>query len=67
MAIPIGKLYETSIPDETDPADIQAAFRLYHYGSSFYDPFGQELANVLPNSIAGIFKRLEEELNDIKK
>jgi hypothetical protein len=62
----IGDLYATSIPDETDVADIQAAFRLYHYGSSSYDPFGQELANVLPNSIAGIFKRLEEEIASIE-
>jgi hypothetical protein len=65
MAI-IGELYPTSIPDETDVADIQAAFRLYHYGSSTYNAFGEELANVLPNSIAGIFKRLEEEIENIE-
>jgi hypothetical protein len=66
MAVDIGSLYTTSIPDETDEADIQAAFRLYHYGSSTYDPSNQEVLDVLPNSIAGIFKALELAINSIE-
>jgi hypothetical protein len=66
MAIPIGKLYETSIPDETDVADIQAAFRLYHYGSSGYDTETQDPDQVLDTSIAGIFKRIEEAIEDVE-
>jgi hypothetical protein len=62
----IGELYSTSIPDETDVADIQAAFRLYHYGSLTYNAFGEETANILPNSIAGIFKRLEDAIESIE-
>jgi hypothetical protein len=66
MSTSIGKLYETNIPDETDVADIQAAFRLYHYGSLAYDPGGQSPDAILPTSIAGIFKRVEQAIQEIE-
>ena len=33
----IGNLYPSKIPGYEDAADIQAALRLYHYGSTTYD------------------------------
>lgn len=34
----IGELYPTKIPGYIDDADIQAALRVYHYGSYDFDP-----------------------------
>jgi hypothetical protein len=66
MATKIGELYTTNIPDETDVADIQAAFRLYHYGSSSYDTGSEEPDDILETSIAGIFKRLEDAIDAVE-
>jgi len=49
----IGKLYSTKMPGYEDPADIQEALKLYHYGSSTYDPLNTDNAQLLANSIAG--------------
>jgi hypothetical protein len=48
----IGNLYPTSIPGYDDAADIQAALRLYHYGSTSYDITNTNTANLVANSIA---------------
>lgn len=48
----IGNLYPTSIPGYDDAADIQAALRLYHYGSSTYDVSNANTANLVANSVA---------------
>lgn len=48
----IGNLYPTSIPGYDDAADIQAALRLYHYGSNSYDIDNSNTANLVANSIA---------------
>lgn len=48
----IGNLYPTSIPGYDDAADIQAALRLYHYGSSSYDITNTNTSNLIANSIA---------------
>jgi hypothetical protein len=48
----IGNLYPTSIPGYDDAADIQAALRLYHYGSDTYDIDNANTANLVANSIA---------------
>lgn len=49
----IGNLYNTKMPGYEDPADIQEALRLYHYGSTTYDPNNSDTAQVVANSIAG--------------
>jgi hypothetical protein len=55
----IGSLYPTKMPGYDDAADIQAALRLYHYGSESYDPSNTELNNIPANSIAGHLKSIE--------
>lgn len=49
----IGNLFNTKMPGYEDPADIQEALRLYHYGSSAYDPNNSDTAQLVANSIAG--------------
>lgn len=48
----IGNLYPTSIPGYDDAADIQAALRLYHYGSTDYDITNSNTGNLVANSVA---------------
>ena len=45
-------LFNTKIPGLSDAADIQAALRLYHYGSYTYDGANTNTANLLTPSIA---------------
>jgi hypothetical protein len=45
-------LFNAKIPGLSDAADIQAALRLYHYGSYAYDGANTDVSNLLPNSIA---------------
>ena len=56
MSENIGTLYITQIPALTDSADIQSAFKLYHYGttSTPTDP-----ANLIANSVAGNLRRFD--------
>ena len=56
MSENIGTLYITQIPSLTDSADIQSAFKLYHYGttSTPTDP-----VNLIDNSVAGNLRRLD--------
>lgn len=58
----IGNLYPTQIPGYDDAADIQAALRMYHYGSDSYDINNTSVDPVdLPvNSIAGNFVALDD-------
>ena len=49
----IGNVYPTKVPGYEDAADIQAALRLYHYGSSDYDITNANTSSVIANSIAG--------------
>jgi hypothetical protein len=48
----IGALYSTKIPGYADNADIQAAFKLYHYGSTDYNTANANTANLVNPSIA---------------
>lgn len=50
--IPIGDLIPTKIPGYSDDADIQAALRLYHYGSYTYTPSNTSPSNLVSPSIA---------------
>jgi hypothetical protein len=59
----IGSVYPTQIPGYDDAADIQAALKLYHYGSS------QVPANegvLIENSVAGHLKSLDTRVDGLE-
>lgn len=58
MAESIGSLIPTSIPSLTENADIQAALRLYHYGTS-YDETNTDPEALNEESIAGYINALD--------
>jgi hypothetical protein len=64
MAEDIGALIPTSIPSLTENADIQAALRLYHYGTS-YDPENTDVGELNPESVAGYLNDLDERVDAI--
>lgn len=59
----IGNVYKTQIPGYEDAADIQAALRLYHYGTTTV-PATE--ADLIPNSTAGHIKALDTRLDGIE-
>lgn len=56
----IGPVYTTQIPGYEDAADIQAALRLYHYGTTTVPATEAEL---ISNSTAGHIKALDTRLD----
>jgi len=58
----IGSAYPTKIPGYDDAADIQAALRLYHYGSESYDPANTNPSQIPSQSVAGYLKSIEEDI-----
>jgi hypothetical protein len=59
----IGSVYPTKIPGYEDAADIQAALKLYHYGTL------TEVANesqIIPNSVVGHIKALDTRVDAIE-
>jgi hypothetical protein len=58
----IGSLYPTKMPGYEDAADIQAALRLYHYGSEAYIPSNTNPEQIPPDSIAGYLKTIENDI-----
>ena len=58
----IGTLYPTNIPGYTDIADIQAALRLYHYGTYEYNTANTSTASLVANSIAGYLNEIQEDI-----
>lgn len=62
----IGSLYPTKMPGYDDAADIQAALRLYHYGSESYDPANTNESQIPPSSIAGHLKALDTRVDTIE-
>jgi hypothetical protein len=61
----IGNLIQTSIPGYSDAADIQAALRLYHYGSYGYDPANTSTAALVNPSIAYTINDLQEQIDNV--
>ncbi len=59
----IGNVYKTQIPGYEDAADIQAALRLYHYGTTTVPATESEL---IANSTAGHIKALDTRLDVIE-
>ncbi len=56
----IGTVYKTQIPGYEDAADIQAALRLYHYGTTTVPANESEL---IPNSAAGHLKAIDTRID----
>lgn len=71
MSEQIGNLYGTQVPALSDVADIQEAFRIYHYGaasgtaSGQYDITNSNVANLVPNSMAYFLHNLQTQINSI--
>ena len=61
----IGTLYPTQIPGYADNADIQAAFKLYHYGSTEYNTENSNTANLVSPSIAHTLNNLQTQITNL--
>lgn len=61
----IGAIYPTQIPGYSDTADIQAAFRLYHYGSLDYDTENTDTAELVADSLAYTLNDLQTQIDGI--
>jgi hypothetical protein len=61
----IGNLVPATIPGLADPADIQAAFKAYHYGSYTFNTAETLPENLLPNSIAYTINDLQDQIDGI--
>ena len=61
----IGQLVPTKIPGYSDAADIQAALRLYHYGSYSYDPNETNTSNLISPSIAYTINDLQSQIDSL--
>jgi hypothetical protein len=61
----IGTLYPTKIPGYVDNADIQAAFKLYHYGSLDYNVSNDNVASLVNPSIAYTLNNLQVQITDL--
>lgn len=59
----IGPIKKTSIPGLAEPADIQEALRLYHYGTKTA-PANQD--GVASESVAGYLSAIDTEINTLK-
>lgn len=69
MSSSIGNIYSTQIPDYTEAADIQAALKLYHYGSTTVptvDEIGTSGGKILANSVAGHIKALDVRIDAVE-
>jgi len=61
----IGTLIPTKIPGYSDAADIQAALRLYHYGSYTFDTAESNAANLVNPSIAYTINNIQSQIDNI--
>jgi hypothetical protein len=62
----IGEIFPTKIPALGDVADIQEALRLYHYGSTTYDPDNTDKSELPVPSMANNLKILEQEIQALE-
>ena len=60
----IGSIYPTKIPGYDDTADIQAALRLYHYGSTTYDIANEDVGSLVNPSIAYSLNDLQTQITN---
>lgn len=61
----IGTLVPTKIPSLSDQADIQAALRVYHYGSYTFDTAETSAANLINPSIAYTINNLQTQITNL--
>jgi hypothetical protein len=61
----IGALYSTKIPGYADNADIQAAFKLYHYGSTDYNTANANTGDLVSPSIAYTLNNLQGQITGL--
>ena len=61
----IGSIYPTKIPGYADNADIQAAFRLYHYGSTTYNTANTNTASLVNPSVAYTLNSLQTQITTL--
>jgi hypothetical protein len=61
----IGELIPTKIPGYADAADIQAALRVYHYGSYDFDINETNTSNLISPSIAYTINDLQDQIHNI--
>ncbi len=61
----IGSLVPTKIPGLSDQADIQAALRLYHYGSYTFDTAETDAAELVNPSIAYTLNDLQDQIDAV--
>ena len=61
----IGSIYPTQIPGYADNADIQAAFRLYHYGSTAYNTANTNTASLVNPSVAYTLNSLQTQITTL--
>ena len=59
----IGSLVPTKVPGLADPADIQAAFKAYHYGSYTFNTAETNPANLINPSIAYTINDLQDQID----
>jgi hypothetical protein len=59
----IGAIYSTKIPGYADNADVQAAFKLYHYGSADYNTANANTANLVNPSIAYTLNDIQSQIS----
>lgn len=61
----IGTLVPTKIPGYSDVADIQAALKVYHYGSYTFDTSETNPANLINPSIAYTLNNLQSQITNL--
>ena len=61
----IGTLVPTKVPGYADAADIQAALRVYHYGSYTFDINEDDTAELINPSIAYTINDLQEQIDNV--
>jgi hypothetical protein len=62
----IGDLIPTAIPGYADAADIQAALRVYHYGSYAYNPANTSPGSLVSPSIAKTIYDIQQDIVDLE-
>jgi hypothetical protein len=63
MSEDIGTIYKTQIPGYEESADIQAALKLYHYGTETVPTLESQ---IIANSVAGHIKALDTRLDAVE-
>lgn len=66
MAEDIGAIFNTKMPGYEEAADIQAALKLYHYGSSTYDTNNLDTSLIPSPSLASHLQGIVDDITDLQ-